>query len=402
MRRVLIVMGVMAVLAPCAGAGMASPAVVSCPRLAAAPTIDGLLGSGEWADAGAVGPFVLEAGGMPSLVTNVYLGYDDTALYVGARLKDPSPLEVQCAASLRDGAVLADDSLALLLDPGNDAVKVMELAVNAAGTEYDAIDGDPEQNVAWRSAAHIGEDGWLVEMAYLFGSGGVPQEGATWGLDVRRWAPRIGESSSMSGAGGLGTLVFGRPALRCQIEPIDAPWFGENTSTLAVANLRDEPQTVKINVRVTGPTRRAHFFDVTKLTLNGAERRNVAVTYRAQRGGRCNVEISMQAIEGTQAVTALRTAPMEFELPAMGAELDEALSQIARAYKTYALLPKDLRPFGGASRLSFLLARWRYLDSRQQAKASLNPEEAMAVVNRARAVAQDAMLLDQELRQEEG
>ncbi|MGI5819980.1 MAG: hypothetical protein ACOX9R_17995 [Armatimonadota bacterium] len=395
MRRVLIVIGVMAIAAAGASAALQSTAAATCPRLQTAPTIDGRIGAAEWAGAAAVAPFVLQGGGMPSLVTEAYLGYDDDALYIAARLRDPAPAQMQCVVTERDGAVQADPSFTVMLDPGNDGVGVITLAVNSVGVELDAIDGDSTQTLNWRSATNLDEHGWTVEIAYPFGPGGAPAVATRWGLNVLRHAPRVRERSSMTGAG-LGTLGFGRPELRADVEPIDNPWFGQNTLPVRLANLSAAPQTVKVNVRVSGDTRRAHFFDVTKLTLGGGEVRDLAVSYQVLRGGRGDVELSVQAIEGDVAFTALRTADMSFELPPLGRLLDAALSDIARAYQTYVRIPLDARPFDGASQLDMLLARWRYLDSQQQRQDSLTPDVMMALVNRAQALAEDAVLIEKE------
>lgn len=397
MRRVLIVIGVLAIATAGVHAALQSPAAVTSPKLQTAPTIDGQLGSSEWAGAAAVGPFILEGGGMPSMVTEAYVGFDDDALYIGAHLRDPYPAEVPCTATERDGAVEADPSLAVLLDPGNDGTEVIKLAVNSAGIELDAIDGVTEPTLAWRSAAKIGDHGWTVEIAYLFGAGGAPQEAAKWGINLRRNTPRISERSSMTG-GGLGTVRFGGPALRAEVEPVDRPWFGENTLPIRLKNLSADQQTVKVNVRVTGRTRRAHFFDVTKLTLAAGEARDVPVKFQVIRGGRGEVEFSVQSIQGDVAITALRTANMLFELPSLGRQLDDALSEIANAYQAYVRIPETTRPFDGASQLDMLLARWRYLDSQQQRRASLTPDVMMALVNRAQALAEDAALLEQQFR----
>lgn len=398
MRRVLIVIGVLAVATSGALAALQSPATVTCPRLQTAPTIDGQMGSAEWAGAAAVGPLVLTGGGMPSLTTEVHIGYDGDALYIGALLRDPAPAMLQCGATERDGAVEGDPSLAVLLDPGNDGVEVMKLAVNSGGVELDAIDADVGPTLAWRSEVSAVDGGWVVEIAYLFGAEGAPEVATKWGLNIRRNAPRMSEVSSMTG-GGLGTTTFGRPPLRAEVEPIDNPWFGENTLPVQLTNLSQERQVVKVNVRVTGENRRAHFFDVTKLTLSGGEVRDVAVTYAAMRGGRNEVELSVQSIEGDVALTALRTARMHFELPPLGQKLDEALSLITNAYQSYVLIPKDERPFDGASRLDMLVARWRYLDSQLQRRASLTPDVMMALVNRAQALAEDAVLMENEFGQ---
>ena len=394
MRRVLIVIGAVAIAATGAYAAD-SPATVVCPRLQAAPAIDGQIGADEWSEAGAIAPFALEGGGLPAQVTEAFVGYDETALYVAARMSDPQPAQMQCAATARDGAVEADDSLAVMLDPGDDGAGVMKLAVNAAGVELDTLDGNTDATVVWRSAAAPGDGVWQVEIAYIFGTEGMPSAGATWGFSLRRNAPRIYERSSMTG-GGLGTMVFGRPPLRAEVEPPNNPWFGANTLPVRLTNLGTSQQTVKVNVRVSGHGRRAHWFETTKLTLTPGEARDVPVSYQVQRGGRCEMELSVQVVEGTEALTALRTAGMRFELPPLGEELDEALSYITDAYQTYVRIPAEARPFDGGAQLDMLLARWRYLDSQHQQRASLTPDTVMALLNRAQSLSEDAVLLEKQ------
>lgn len=393
MPRVLVVTGMLLAMTIWACAAATSPAVVTCPRMSTAPTIDGLLGAGEWTRAAVVGPMVLEGAGMPSVATDVYVGYDDEALYIGAFLADRAPTELRCAATESDGAVEADDALTIWLDPGSDGVSVIKLVVNAAGVTLDAIDANTEATAAWRSATGLEEDGWGVEIAYEYGAAGVPAPASEWGFNVRRNAPRMYERASMTGSSALGTLRFQTPALRCEVEPISSPWFGRNTMPVRLTNLSGEAQAVKVNVRVTGKTRRAHFFDTTKLTLAPGESSDLAMQYEVQRGGRCEVGLSVQVVRGATAVTALRTAEMPFELPPLGEQLDLAVTHIADAYETWSRLPDEARAIDAPSQLEMLLARWRYLDSQQQRRAALTPDVMMALVNRAQALSQDAILL---------
>ena len=196
--------------------------------------------------------------------------------------------------------------------------------------------------------------------------------------------------------GGLGTMVFGRPLLRAEVELPNNPRFGANTLPVRFTNLGTSQQTVKVNVRVSGHGRRAHWFETTKLTLTPGEARDVPVSYQVQRGGRCEMELSVQVVEGADALTATRTAGMRFELPPLGEELDEALSYITDAYQTYVRIPAEARPFDGGAQLDMLLARWRYLDSQHQQRASLTPDTVMALLNRAQSLSEDAVLLEKQ------
>ncbi|MCD6362314.1 MAG: hypothetical protein J7M38_15765 [Armatimonadetes bacterium] len=98
----------------------------------------------------------------------------------------------------------------------------------------------------------------------------------------------------------------------------------------------------------------------------------------------------MQVIEGDKAVTALRTLPMPFELPALGQALDDALSAIAQAYKLYATAPEQSRPEDAATELGSLLARWRYLQSQYADRATMSVSQLDALVGRAKALKDDA------------
>jgi hypothetical protein len=118
--------------------------------------------------------------------------------------------------------------------------------------------------------------------------------------------------------------------------------------------------------------------------------------YQVQRGGRCEVELSVQVVRGATAVTALRTAEMPFELPPLGEQLDLAVTHIADAYETYVADADEARAIDAPSQLEMLLARWRYLDSQQQRRAALTPDVMMALVNRAQALAEDAVLIEKE------
>jgi hypothetical protein len=396
-------------LAP-AWAGMGSPPAATCPRLATPPKIDGTIGAQEWADAAALSPFVLLGGeGMPSLTTEVFIGYDDRALYLGARLFDPSPGEIRSATRERDGPVYLDDCFEVFLDREGKGRHYLRLAVNTAGAMYDARGDDAKQNLSWVARVSKGRSGWNAEIAFNFGEpdeAASPAAGAVWGLTVARNAPRIGERSawtvhqtSFADPANFGKITFAGPPLRCELIPVDVQklWFGSNFADVTVTNLSDAAQTVKLNVRVTGANRLAHSFSVERLQMEPKQERYAKVRFTVQRGGRGHVMVSAQIIKGDKALGAFRSAPMPFELPVFGDLLDEALTQIAACFKTYALLPAADRPPDAQQRLDELSARWRYLDGEYQRRADLSADMVEALAARARALTQDAATLSAEL-----
>ncbi len=376
--------------------GMAAPAAVTCPKLAVAPTLDGTVGDAEWSGAAALGPFVLSRGaGMPSLTTEAFIGYTDEGIFIGARLFDPAPMQIHCYATVRDGAVSADDSFSLLLDSTGVGAQVLHMAVNAAGAMYDAIGDDATVDFNWSAATSLSGDGWTVEMVARF-EGASPKVGDRWLMSCLRNAPRAGEKSAwtageaMPTAAELGGLVFGGPAARCEVAPVDGVWLGANEAQVTVSNRSDAAMVCKINSRVTGPTRRAHSFTVTKITVPANSRTRTELPFVVHRGGPGALQVSVQVIEGTKATSLLRTAPMAFDLPALGAALDDALGAIARAWQASTVIPAEDRREDSQAELDSLLARWRYLDSQHAQRSELSRAQLEVLVGRAGSLSADA------------
>ena len=381
---------------------MASPPLVACPKLDRAPSVDGTLAPGEWTRASALGPFVLlKQRGMPSLTTQAWVGYTDEGIYIAARLFDPAPMQIHCYATDRDGAVGADDSFHMALRPPGGG-GVIHLAVNAAGTMYDALGADASVDFNWAAATGLTDDGWTAELVARFEDTSA-KPGDTWGMTCYRNAPRVGEKSAWSALQegvneptNLGEVLFGGPPARCEVSAVDRPWFGDNNASATVYNRSAAEITVKLNARVTGTDRRAHSFTVTKITVPANGHKQTPVPFSVQRGGSAEVQISAQVIEGDKAITFLRTAPMPFKLPALGQALDDALSVIAEAYKVWAQLPAEARPPDSDLDLASLQARWRYLNSQNALQQELTEEQVEALVQRAGALEADAasMLAD--------
>jgi len=405
MLRALGAMTLAVVMLATACPGMAAPAAVTCPRLAVAPTIDGTVGDAEWAGAAALGPFVLAgSGGMPSLTTEAFIGYTDEGVFVSARLFDPAPMQIHCYATARDGAVSTDDSFALLLDSTGSGASFLHMAVNAAGAMYDAIDDDAGVDFNWSSATGLSADGWTVEMVARF-EGASPKEGDRWLMTCLRNAPRAGEMSAWTAgealptASQLGNLIFGGPPARCVVAPVDHVWFGANQAEVTIQNHSGAPMVCKINARVTGPTRRAHSFAMTKITVPANSRTRTELPFAVHRGGPGSVQVSVQVIEGTKAASLLRTAPMSFDLPALGAALDGALGKLAHAWQAFAMIPVDARPADAQGELDSMLARWRYLESQHIQRAELSLAQLEVLIERAGTLASDATAFEVGLQQ---
>jgi hypothetical protein len=91
-------------------------------RVDAPPVIDGVLDDGAWGQADVIDDFHQIRpgdGATPSEPTEVYVVYDDDALYIGARMYDSEPDQI-AAPTVRHGQGLgSDDRLIVILDPFN-------------------------------------------------------------------------------------------------------------------------------------------------------------------------------------------------------------------------------------------------------------------------------------------
>jgi hypothetical protein len=166
------------------------------------PTIDGKLDEAVWSRAARidnlhqVSPVEYAE---PYERTEIYLLYDDDALYIAGRLYDTDP-ELITAQNLRQNdSIGQDDRLYVTLDPFNSRRSGYYFGVNPNGVRSDGL----YQNVSefygdWDSifyaAAGRFEDGWIAEMAIPFKSISFDPDTDTWGLNFSRGVVRKNEN----------------------------------------------------------------------------------------------------------------------------------------------------------------------------------------------------------------
>ncbi|MCK4944441.1 MAG: carbohydrate binding family 9 domain-containing protein [Candidatus Aminicenantes bacterium] len=136
-------------------------------------------------------------GKQPSQKTEVKIGYDDRAIYIGAVCYDRSPEKIAKGISIRDQFPpgMSVDIFAILISPYNDGLNSVFLYVTAAGVQRDVkIYGDQHEfawDAVWESKVKITSFGWVVEMkiplsALRFSTKPVQN----WGLNLWRWIAR--------------------------------------------------------------------------------------------------------------------------------------------------------------------------------------------------------------------
>ena len=177
--------------------------VIQATRVRSPLTIDGQLTEEVWQQRG-VDDFTQSDpvdGGEPSERTEVWIAYDDEALYVAARLYDSSPQEITARLGRRDDFVESDWFI-LAVDPYFDRRSGYMFAVNPAGsicdwTLYNDVNRDSTWDGVWEWATNIDDQGWSVEIKIPFDQLRFPsQEHYVWGVNFERRIQRKHERNT--------------------------------------------------------------------------------------------------------------------------------------------------------------------------------------------------------------
>ncbi len=166
-------------------------------RLTAAVSIDGYLHEPAWGEPGLT-DFVQRdplEGEEPTQRTEVWVAYDQSALYIAARLYDSAPDSIVRRLARRDEDTSADFFI-FGVDPWHDHRSGFYFRVNAAGAiedgtfSNDAFTDDSWDGV-WESAVTVDEQGWNLEIKVPFSQLRFPKkEEHVWGMNFARWIER--------------------------------------------------------------------------------------------------------------------------------------------------------------------------------------------------------------------
>jgi hypothetical protein len=163
--------------------------------------LDGRLDDEVWGTAVPITDFVQKEpveGAVPSDAMEVRLAYDDTALYVGARMSSSTP--IQAGMSPRDQGDQAERVL-VSLDTYLDRRTSSTFGVTATGVRLDHYHSSDDEwnddegyNPVWRARSVIDDGAWTAELwipfAQLRFNAGDPQ---VWGLNIQRFVPSRNE-----------------------------------------------------------------------------------------------------------------------------------------------------------------------------------------------------------------
>ena len=163
--------------------------------------IDGRLDDAAWRNAVPITDFRQREpmeGASPSDPIEVWLAYDDDALYVGARMSSSIPL--QAPMGRRDEGEQSE-YFGVYLDTYLDRRTAYVFGVTAAGVRLDTYhprdqtwNDDPSFDPVWRARTSTDAQGWTAELwipfAQLRFTDRSPQ---VWGFNIRRWVPSRNE-----------------------------------------------------------------------------------------------------------------------------------------------------------------------------------------------------------------
>ncbi|ROH97583.1 DUF5916 domain-containing protein [Chryseobacterium daecheongense] len=173
---------------------------ITITKTTSSPKIDGILDDPEWQNAPIATHFIERNpnNGKPqddSIKTEVRILYDDTGIYFGAQMYDPTPQKVAKELTERDG-INNDDFFGVTLNGYNDKQQSLEFVVTAAGVQFDAkitSDGEDESwNSIWYSGAKINDKGWSAEIKIPYSELRFPDSNVQeWGMNMFRRIQRI-------------------------------------------------------------------------------------------------------------------------------------------------------------------------------------------------------------------
>lgn len=169
------------------------------------PKIDGILNDQIWNEVKAASGFI-EFKPIPGRIesydrrTEVKIVYDNSAIYIGARMYD-EPDSVVSEVVTRDN-LGSSDFLGIVFDTYLDRINAFGFYVNSTGAQFDAKYSqsgreDISWDAVWDSQVKIDSLGWTAEIkipysAIRFGSNDVQQ----WGLNMTRRRQKINQQTS--------------------------------------------------------------------------------------------------------------------------------------------------------------------------------------------------------------
>lgn len=183
-------------------------------RTEQSPKIDGIFSPEEWEGASRISEFrqyepVSNAN--PAFNTEVYIKYDDEAIYIAAVMYDPYPDSIATQMGVRDNFNLNADYFGVGFDTYNSQQDAYYFYVSASGIQVDWRMLDLTYNAVWYSAVKINKNGWTAELKIPYSALRFPKkEVQSWGFQAIRKVRRYREEShwALEEKGAGNSLVY--------------------------------------------------------------------------------------------------------------------------------------------------------------------------------------------------
>ncbi|HJP32625.1 MAG TPA: sugar-binding protein [Candidatus Latescibacteria bacterium] len=173
--------------------------LLDVPRLTEPPQIDGHLDEELWTGAAHASGFFSfvnqHKAAIPSGVdTDIYVTWDDKALYMGFRGHDEDPAGLKAYILNEDEDLWNDDIVEIYLDADLDHQSYVHMGINSIGVKADAWhpNGLGDQDEEWDAdidiGARVGAAEWTLELALNFDGLHLPKPspGQVWGFNFVR------------------------------------------------------------------------------------------------------------------------------------------------------------------------------------------------------------------------
>jgi len=175
-------------------------------RAAGPITLDGRLDEPVWKATPASTGFTQndpQDGAAATEPTDVWVAYDDHALYVAAFCHDSDPAKIRKRLGRRDSQTDSDWFM-VAIDPYFDKRSGYAFYANPAGSITDAalsndVNQDDSWDGVWETKAAVQDGGWAVELRIPFNQIRFPKKDAyVWGVNFKRMVRRKNEESSFN------------------------------------------------------------------------------------------------------------------------------------------------------------------------------------------------------------
>lgn len=165
--------------------------------------LDGRLDEAIWQQPEAVTDFVQKEpveGAGASEAMEIRFAFDESSLYIGARMRSGDPAAIQAPMGRRDNVDQAE-YIQVSLDTYLDRRTAYTFGVTASGVRFDHYHPRDNEDVrdstfdpVWEARTQIDVQGWTAELWVPFSQLRFNEsDKLVWGLNIRRWIPTLNE-----------------------------------------------------------------------------------------------------------------------------------------------------------------------------------------------------------------